>query len=129
VREKFKLQHVEAALRASHGIVVAAANRLERAYGSCSPASVRNYVRRHPSLKKLIEEIVEQNLDLAEGKLLEGITAGNMTAIIFYLKTKGRERGYVERVGYVDGNDQPSDGPPTYVVVLPDNGRDGPQEE
>jgi hypothetical protein len=127
-KEKFKLQHVEAALRNSGGIVTAAANYLEQGYGSCSPASVRNYIRRHPSLKKVIEETVEQNLDHAETSLIKGILSDNMTATIFYLKTKGRNRGYVERVGYVDKDGQPSDAPSVYVVVLPDKGRDAPEE-
>ena len=38
-------------------------------------------------------------------------------------------RQIVERLGYVDKDNQPSNGPPVYVVVLPDNGRDDPQDE
>ena len=70
---------------------------LERAYGSCSPATVRNYIRRYPSLQRAISEIVEDNLDLAEGKLIKAVAADNITAVIFYLKTKGRNRGYIQR--------------------------------
>jgi hypothetical protein len=94
VKEKFELAHVEAALRANAGIVTAAAKTLKQAYGSCAPASVRNYIKRYPSLGRVVAEVVEQNLDLAEHKLLGMINEGNMTAVIFYLKTKGRERGY-----------------------------------
>lgn len=35
--------------------------------------------------------------DLAEDKLALAIEKGNLTATIFYLKTKGRDRGYSER--------------------------------
>ena len=35
-------------------------------------------------------------LDTSENKLLELIKQGNITAIIFHLKTKGRSRGYNE---------------------------------
>ena len=125
--EKFKLEHVKDALRASGGIVIGAANKLEQAYGSCAPATVRNYIRRHSSLQRFRDEIVEDTLDLAETALIKGIAADNMTAVIFYLKTKGRERGYVERVGYVDKDNQPAnpaDAQHQYVVVLPDNGRE-----
>ena len=41
-RPKFKVAHVEEALRASGGVVSDAAQKLAEAYGSCSPASVRN---------------------------------------------------------------------------------------
>jgi len=59
---------------------------------------VRNYVKRHPRLAEVIEEAVELNLDTAESQLMTLIANGNLGAVIFYLKTKGKARGYVERV-------------------------------
>lgn len=44
-----------------------------------------------------VNEINEALLDMAETMLMKGIKDGKTTEIIFYLKTKGRERGYVER--------------------------------
>jgi len=120
-KPKFKVEHVEEALRASGGVVSDAAQKL-----GCSPASVRNYIRRHKSLQRVLEEVIEANLDLAESALLTAIAQGNMTAVIFYLKTKGRSRGYFERSGFLDKDDKPAD-EPRYVVVLPDNGRGPPQ--
>src|SRR5215510_7221620 len=90
--------------------------------------AVRNYVKRHKRLQETVKETVEHALDVAEHKLLGAVTKGNMTAVIFYLKTKGRERGYVQRWGYVDKNNQPSDAP-SYVIELPYNGRDDPEDE
>lgn len=45
-----------------------------------------------------VDEVNESNLDYAESKLQSLIRQENPTAIIFYLKTKGKKRGYVERV-------------------------------
>jgi hypothetical protein len=39
----------------------------------------------------------ERFLDFLESKLVEQINGGNTTSIIFALKTKGKNRGYVER--------------------------------
>ena len=49
------------------------------------------------------EDIQETTVDMAESKLLTSINEGNVAASIFYLKTKGKKRGYVEQ-HYVDVN-------------------------
>ena len=58
---------------------------------------MRNYIKRHPRLAEVIEETVELNLDTAESQLMSLIANGNLGAVIFYLKTKGKARGYIER--------------------------------
>jgi hypothetical protein len=50
-----------------------------------------------PEYRKAVDDISNVALDYAESKLHSQITKENPTAIIFYLKTKGRKRGYVER--------------------------------
>jgi hypothetical protein len=50
-----------------------------------------------PEYKKAVNEIGDVALDFAESHLHKLIKDGNPAATIFYLKTKGKERGYVER--------------------------------
>lgn len=47
--------------------------------------------------KKQVEDISEIALDFAESQLHRQIKDNNTTSTIFYLKTKGKNRGYVER--------------------------------
>jgi hypothetical protein len=129
MKPRFKLEHVDAALRKSSGLVSLAAEILEKAYGSCTPGTVRNYIKRHPSLQAMIAETVERNLDLAENRLVKAIGAGNMTGVIFYLKTKGKARGYVERVEASGPGGAPLQTQTTNIVILPNNGRDDPLED
>jgi len=46
--------------------------------------------------RKNVSDIKEISLDFVESKLLKLIRDEDKTAIIFYLKCKGKERGYVE---------------------------------
>ena len=54
-------------------------------------------MERYPPLKEVLSDAREDALDLAESKLMEAIRNGNLTAIIFFLKTRGKSRGYSER--------------------------------
>lgn len=47
--------------------------------------------------KEAVESVDGITLDFAESQLFKQIKEGNTTATIFYLKTKGRSRGYIER--------------------------------
>ena len=47
--------------------------------------------------KKAVKDIENVALDFAESQLHQQIKGGNPTSTIFYLKTKGKKRGYIER--------------------------------
>lgn len=62
-----------------------------------------------PEFKKSVDEIGDVALDFAESKLHSLIKEGNPTATIFYLKTKGKNRGYIERTEISAPDDQKMD--------------------
>lgn len=57
-----------------------------------------NWKKTDPDFAAAIDAVDEEQIDIAESELNKHIKSGNLTAIIFYLKTKGKGRGYVERV-------------------------------
>ena len=103
---RYKIADVEAALRQTGGLYTPAARILEEAYGSCTRNAVKGVVNKSPTLQRALEDIRGATLDLAESQLILGIRDGNMTAIIFYLRTLGKHRGYVQQTqisGIPDG--------------------------
>lgn len=56
-----------------------------------------NWIKQDPDFANQCKDIEERNLDLAEMKLLNAIREGKTAELLFYLKTKGKKRGYVER--------------------------------
>jgi hypothetical protein len=47
--------------------------------------------------RQCVDDIHEGVIDFVESSLQEQIKDGNITAIIFFLKTKGKKRGYIEK--------------------------------
>ena len=88
-----KAQEVAAALRKNNGMLAAAAREL-----GVSRQTVYNYINKYVTVKEARDEARDTLLDMTETKLFEAIQKGNITAIMFALKTIGKERGYVERI-------------------------------
>ena len=81
------------AIQGSGGFVTVGAARL-----GVTRKTVYSLRKKFATVAEALEDERERQKDFAEGKLQEQIKAGNMTAIIFYLKTQAKNRGYVERI-------------------------------
>lgn len=93
-------EEVRVALMASHGLIASAAHSL----GVCRQ-SIYNAFKPWPELREIVEEERELLLDNAENALHKAIMRGEAWAICFFLKTRGKARGYSEReVSKLDGN-------------------------
>jgi len=82
---------IEDALKESKGILSVACE-----YLGCTRDVFELSLQKVLRLRKLKEDLEEAKLDDAEAKLQDNIKNGNLSALIFYLKTKGKSRGYVE---------------------------------
>lgn len=56
-----------------------------------------NWVEKDKEFKDEVENIGEFIIDEVENHLFKQIKEGNTAATIFYLKTKGKHRGYIEK--------------------------------
>lgn len=88
------------ALRASLGIVTRAAEMV-----GIDRRTHYRWLAEDSDYADKVEELKEVALDFAESKLHKLIDDGNATATLFYLKTKGKQRGYVETTEVI--NKQP----------------------
>ena len=89
---KFTVEQVVTAVRGSGGFVTEIARRL-----GCSRSTVYRYKANHKEVAEAMFEEKEHLLDTAESALLQQVNSGNITAIIFYLKTQGYHRAYGDR--------------------------------
>ena len=56
------------------------------------------WMEKDKNFKRKVEDAQEDMVDFAEDCLMRRINNGDTAATIFFLKTKGKHRGYVERV-------------------------------
>ena len=78
--------------------------------------TVYEYIRKNDLWDK-VEEARETMVDNVESALYQQALSGNTTAMIFFLKTQGKDRGYVERVEQQNSGE-------TTIRVVRDDGRD-----
>lgn len=81
------------ALEQARGVVTDAC----RAVG-VSTTTYYRWKKADPEFMARAEELEDSHFYHVESKLFEAIDRGNMTAIIFYLKTKGKHHGYTEKM-------------------------------
>lgn len=79
-------------LEKSLGIITAAIEAT-----GVSRAKYISWLNVDEEFSKRVDLIMEKQIDFVESKLLEKINKGDTTAITFYLKTKGKDRGYTEK--------------------------------
>ena len=80
------------ALEKSLGVVTTACKKVE-----CSRTTFYQYMQDDEEFNKEVTDIENIALDFAESQLHRQIGDGNTSATIFFLKTKGKRRGYIER--------------------------------
>jgi len=89
---KFTESEVAKAIIEAKGNLTTAAKILR-----CSRTTVHSYVNKFKSVRETYRDANDIFLDLVENALLENALAGNVTAQIYALKTKGRTRGWTEK--------------------------------
>ena len=80
------------ALEASLGVVTTACETV-----GISRKTHYEWLKIDPEYKEAVESVADIALDFAESQLHKQIQNGEVSSTIFYLKTKGKKRGYVER--------------------------------
>jgi hypothetical protein len=85
-------KNVLEALEASFGVVTDACKAAD-----CPRSTFYKWLADDEEFKDAVNEIQNVSLDFAESKLFKKIKDEDTTSIIFYLKTKGKKRGYIEK--------------------------------
>jgi len=91
-KQAYNKNQLLSALEKSLGIVTSACKMC-----NLEPKTYYNYLKDDTEFAAKVESIQETVCDFVETQLLKNIKDGNTAEILFYLKTKGRKRGYVEK--------------------------------
>lgn len=91
-KPQFTAGEIIEALKKHQGLAALAAESL-----GVNVQTIYNYRDRYPTVAEAIVHLKEKRIDVVEGKLWSRINSDDTTAIIFFLKTQAKARGYVER--------------------------------
>ena len=80
-------------------------------------------VQKSPQLQRTLAEVQESYLDMTEHALIKKIKDEDLGAICFFLKCKGRKRGYVEKPKEENIPEQKAQ--PVQVVIEVEDARKG----
>jgi len=97
-RKKAMIEALEKAL----GVVTVACKQV-----GIDRATHYRWLKSDEKYKESVEEISDVALDFAESQLHKQIKDGNVAATIFYLKTQGKRRGYIEKQQLEHSTDEP----------------------
>ena len=87
------------ALQETQGLIYHACKKA----GNISRSTYYRYMKEDKEFAKAVEEIKEAQVDYVEGQLIKNISKVKETSIIFYLKSKAKDRGYAERLDITSG--------------------------
>jgi AcrR family transcriptional regulator len=88
---------------------------LERSLGIVTPAckevgvsrnTFYDYYRTDAKFKTAVDDIQEIALDFAENQLLKKVKEGSERSILFYMRYKGRKRGYTDSIDVTSGGEK-----------------------
>lgn len=86
------------AIKLNAGIVMGIMKTIKDTYGvEITRDAIYKRKESNPRVRQAFIEAEETTLDVAENRLIKSITAGQLKAIMFYLRTKGKNRGYSTR--------------------------------
>jgi hypothetical protein len=90
--QREKKQAMLSALEATLGVVTPACKS-----AGVDRATHYRWMKSDKKYREQVENIADIALDFAESRLHGKIREGDTASILFYLKTKGKSRGYVEK--------------------------------
>ena len=91
-KQVIKKKRLLKSLKDNHGFI---ANACEAA--KISRKTFYNWIKEDDEFSEAVDEIQEGIVDEVENQLMNQIKEGNTTAAIFFLKTRAKHRGYIER--------------------------------
>jgi hypothetical protein len=95
MKKDIPVEELAPQLEKDKGNVAAVARRF-----GVSRGTILNRVNESPTLQKVLADARESMLDNAESVLYKKVLEGSTPELLFFLKTQGRKRGYIERIDH-----------------------------